>query len=365
MSAMFEFLRGRKKPSIEQAEAMASLWERFFPSPKELVLWVIALFGPSGGVMIYLFSWFEPIARHGWAAIVLAGIGAACIIILCIAILLIALRLSKAPPPLSNELKELVLKGTDIAAKKADQAVESFAVLTRTEILELKTSTAILNEEVEKLRSQQATIPHKLKLQIDFDVAKFSAEIRNEMLKEIELLTEKNDKTNEFAQGTLAGVNRAIAKSFEETQNLRDELGSLTQEFIRTMKARDDKQILYNLDCDATKLFLKLRAADKVEYIATQRWLADYTIWRSLIENFWSAVRKYSGSVEQPFMLDAAELEREEEMPANDIFFTSDMRHRYQTLLVVNERHSKFKKTAFSFLADLGTPKSPNPTGSP
>lgn len=60
-----------------------------------------------GGLLTWASAWFRPVAQLGWGAIVLTGAGAACVVMISIAILLMSWRYFRPhpsfPPPLDSE----------------------------------------------------------------------------------------------------------------------------------------------------------------------------------------------------------------------------------------------------------------------
>ena len=122
------------------------------------------------------------------------------------------------------------------------------------------------------------------------------------------------------------------------------------------LRARDARKALRQLDVEAADLFDKLFYCEERTYGSRDAWRADYAEWRSRIKAFWDIVRGYVASVDQPFAVCDADIERAGGVPETALFATHDMRVRFKMLVVVNERHLKFREDAFQFNARKGSP---------
>ena len=86
--------------------------------------WVPFLASVWGG-MTWLFDHLMPVSQYGWAAVILAGIGATCVVALVISAFLIAIRYFNplapqaaatvaSPPPPGENKAEVILTGHTI-----------------------------------------------------------------------------------------------------------------------------------------------------------------------------------------------------------------------------------------------------------
>ncbi|MBD0270312.1 MAG: hypothetical protein ICV73_00150 [Acetobacteraceae bacterium] len=154
----------------------------------------------------------------------------------------------------------------------------------------------------------------------------------------------------------VAGLGEQVARFrdvlAENDARMRDFEGQV----FDILRARDADEVLKRLDSEASDLFDRLFYADARSHATADAWRADYAEWRLRIKNFWDIVRGYKTSVDQPFAVTDAEIERAGGIPETALFSSPDMRARFRMLVVVNERHLKFRDDAFSFNAKKGTP---------
>lgn len=180
---------------------------------------------------------------------------------------------------------------------------------------------------------------------------------------------EHRSKTHVAALGeaVLPGMDRLREDMAHLRRALADNdarLGDFEDQVFGIFRARDAGKLLRKLDAEASELFEKLSGGDERRYGTADAWRADYAEWRSRINSFWDILRGYRTSVEQPFAVSEADINRTGRVPDNALFAAPDMRFRYKMLLVVNERHMSFREDAFSFNERKGTlpdPAAPSP----
>jgi hypothetical protein len=90
-----------------------------------------------------------------------------------------------------------------------------------------------------------------------------------------------------------------------------------------------------------------------------EAWRADYAEWRSRIKGFWDVVRGYRTNVDQPFAVAESDIGHAGGVPDTALFGTPDMRRWFKMLVLVNERHIKFREDAFLFNTKKGSPPDP------
>jgi hypothetical protein len=107
-----------------------------------------AVFGPSG-VLSVLMSWiatgFTPIARYGWGAIVFAGVGAACIIMIAASALMVSWRYFNPIPkqPATSREKGQEAPPPDTILNRFVEAERGIAQ-NKANLRELRTEVAML-----------------------------------------------------------------------------------------------------------------------------------------------------------------------------------------------------------------------------
>lgn len=303
----------------------------------------IALWAGAATVTGLAAATVEPIVELGPGAVVFAGLGGACAAGLAFAT---AVRLGTP-------------RGGPSAAPAAggDPIVREFVAAISAQLARLDdklgTATAgggggagreaqeALLRAVQRMEREQGAI-----------LARIMAEAEN---------AERRSKTQ--VEALKRSVLPQVAGLEEQVAQLRHALAekdARMREFegqvFDILRARDADEVLRRLDAEASDLFDRLFYADGRSHASAEAWRADYAEWRSRIKNFWDIVRGYKTSVDQPFAVTDAEIERAGGIPDTALFSGPEMRTRFRMLVVVNERHIKFRDDAFSFNAKKGTP---------
>lgn len=154
----------------------------------------------------------------------------------------------------------------------------------------------------------------------------------------------------------VAGLDEAIGRLRRALSDADARSRDFEAQVFDILRARDADKVLRRLDAEASDLFDKLFYAEGRGPDAAEAWRADYAAWRSRIKSFWDIVRGYKTSVDQPFSVAEADIDHAGGVPDGPLFTTPDMQLRYKMLILVNERHIKFRDDAFLFNAKKGTP---------
>lgn len=301
----------------------------------------IALWAGAATVTGLAAATVEPIVELGPGAVVLAGLGGACVAGLAFAT---AVRLGTRRP------------GPSVAPTGGDPIVREFVAAISAQLARLddKLNTAAGGGAVGGREAQEALLRavQRMEREQGAILARIMAEAEN---------AERRSKTQ--VEALTRSVLPQVAGLEEQVAHLRHALANgdarmrdFEGQVFDILRARDADEVLRRLDAEASDLFDRLFYADGRSHPTADVWRADYAEWRSRIKNFWDIVRGYKTSVDQPFAVTDAEIERAGGIPDNALFNSPDMRARFRMLVVVNERHIKFRDDAFSFNAKKGTP---------
>lgn len=313
----------------------------------------IALWAGAATVTGLAAATIEPIAELGAGAVVFAGLGGACTVGVAFAAamrLAAPRRASPAAAPAGGDpiVREFVAAISAQLARlddKLDTATTGGAGATGREAQEA------LLRAVGRMEREQGAILARIMAEAE------NAERRSKtQVEALKAQAEAFGRTvlSQVAdlQDQLAQIRHALA---EGGTRMRDFEGQV----FDILRARDADEVLRRLDSEASDLFDRLFYADGRAHPTADAWRADYAEWRSRITNFWDIVRGYKTSVDQPFAVTDAEIERAGGIPDTALFNSPDMRARFRMLVVVNERHVKFREDAFSFNAKKATPPDP------
>lgn len=116
---LFSWLLGPKS-----TDSHVMRWDAY----TSLALTVFALFSTAFSAMSGIFSFFEPVARHGWAAVVLSGIGSACVISLVLSAALVAFRYFRPFGSAAIGVLPNQAQSSDEAGKVKDKDVNAIAL---------------------------------------------------------------------------------------------------------------------------------------------------------------------------------------------------------------------------------------------
>lgn len=126
-----------------------------------------AVFGPSG-VLSVIMSWaasgFEPVARYGWGAIVFAGVGAACVIMIAVSVLLIGWRYFH---PLARQIENEDLGQQASTGADTQELNDRISDLTTTMVNLAKDSDARISKLEEQIKSNKTSIENQIRLVSD------------------------------------------------------------------------------------------------------------------------------------------------------------------------------------------------------
>ena len=311
----------------------------------------VALWAGAATVTGLAAATIKPIVELGPGAVVLAGLGGACVASLAHAAS-VRLAASRRGPP--------------AAPTGDDPIVREFVAAISAQLVRLddKLNTAMgggggsagweaqeaLLRAVQRMEREQGAILARIMAEAE------NAERRSKS--QVEALQRSVLPQVAGLEEQVAQFRHALA---EGDARMRDFEGQV----FDILRARDADEVLRRLDSEASDLFDRLFYADGRSHPTADAWRADYAEWRLRIKNFWDIVRGYKTSVDQPFAVTDAEIERAGGIPEIALFGSPDMRARFRMLVVVNERHLKFRDDAFSFNAKKGTPPEAPPQTAP
>jgi hypothetical protein len=305
-------------------------------------------------------------AGFGPGAVVLAGAGAVCTVALAQAVLMRTGAKAPAPqgatplpgpaapapqppgtvPPGGDPLLYEIVVGLAAQVARLDEKLD--AAMAGGAAPEREGNDAPRGTVGESL----ATAVEHLKREQHAVRARIEAEAENAELRSkarIDALSEAILPRVESLNQDVARLGRAVAQGDARARDFEGQMFDI-------FRARDAGKLLRRLDAEASRLFDELVDGDERRYATADAWRADYAEWRSRINSFWDVLRGYRTSVEQPFAVSEADIDRAGGIPDNALFAAADMRFRYKMLVVVNDRHTSFKEDAFSFNEKKGSP---------
>lgn len=198
-----------------------------------------------------------------------------------------------------------------------------------------------------------------LDMQPGTDVARLERDVASTQLNIAMLkkkILEPEEKSQEIIVKYIDDLNKNIEDVINQQKNIKIKVEQLGVDVFTLFRARDAERMMKELDSSIALGSNLLSQADQERYPTEDAWLNDYRIWSKDVEQFWTLIRGWSSSVEDPFAPPDAHYRYPDIIPNNPIFGTHKMRNDYHMLAIVSHRHLGFRRSALEYISQKATP---------
>jgi hypothetical protein len=294
--------------------------------------------------MSVIANWVTDLhSNYGLGAVIFAGIGAACIIVLVISAALVAWRLFNPLPKTKNDVGGIALTAipepVDPTPWKAD--IDSMGSLVEKYI---DVTAGNLQKDINSLRSDVTASMAK---------AVAATPWKDDIVRHDNLVLVQRS-VNEGVLDQLDKLQATVKTLGERFSNHERIVASGTYMLIKALRARDAEEILLTNDKTAMSLGKRLAKATMTDYPDAASWFSDYEPWKAAVRAIDDLMFQWTkdGPNKHIFLLDLEARHYENSpMPPENIK-TDDTIIKFKTVWHVQSSYANRRDGFFTFFAE-------------
>lgn len=282
-----------------------------------------------GGALSWVASAFDVVASHGWGAVVFAGMGATCSLVLIGSFGLIAWRYF-------HPLPALVRSTTAIAPVYFSAPRNALAMppaQPQAGPLQLSTDLSQLRAEVSSIQQQLSDTKRRLQ--------EFTSNTDQSFEKSVKDMINGLGAQSKNIKDVLSRQEACKDAFVDFCTNTRVVLKALADE-------RDLKTLAHRSDYYTSFL---IPASDKY-YKSEENWIADFKEWCAIVEEFWNIASSWDGTTRSPLEFARSTSIYTNTIPESDILHSHLAKQSYYELIAINDAYNSLKSLAFNYLKD-------------